>query len=67
MNHDSLVKDAAARSGLPEATVERVLAALADVVERAKVHPLGLDYLKGEHLRSETVKSGRFPKKPTGF
>ena len=93
MNHLSLVKDAAARSGLPEATVERVVAALADVVhhahatpaellhallggeeplnahpvdprdpaliadlvERAKSHPLGLDYLKGGHLGSVAV------------
>jgi len=90
MNHASLVSDAAARSGLPEATVERVVAALADVVhrahatpdellhallgageplhahpgdprdpaavaalvDRAKDHPLGLDYLKGGHLGS---------------
>ena len=93
MKHRSLVKDAAARSGLPEATVERVVAALADVVhhahatpdellhallgadeplhahpvdprdaavvadlvERARAHPLGLDYLKGGHLGSVAV------------
>ena len=93
MNHRSLVKDAAARSGLPETTVERVVAALADVVhhahatpdellhallgadeplhahpvdprdstvvaqlvERARAHPLGLDYLKGGHLGSVAV------------
>ena len=90
MNHATLVRDAAARSGLPEATVEAVVAALADLVhdsrvspdellhallgaadplhahpvdprdpaivaelvERAKAHPLGLDYLKGGHLGS---------------
>lgn len=93
MNHEALVRDTAARSGLPEATVERVLAVLADVVhhahatpdellhallgadeplhahpvdprdaalvadlvERAKSHPLGLDYLKGGHLGSVAV------------
>jgi len=93
MNHESLVKDAAARSGLPETTVEKVVAALADVVhhahatpdellhallgadeplhahpvdprdavvvadllERARAHPLGLDYLKGGHLGSVAV------------
>lgn len=90
MNHSSLVKDVSARAGIPEATVETVLAALADLVhhsfvrpdelvhallgaadpldthpldprdpalvadlvERAKAHPLGLDYLKGGHLGS---------------
>jgi hypothetical protein len=90
MNHASLVRDAATRSGLPEATVESVVTALADLVhhseaspdellgallgvadplpshpvdprdpatvaelvERAKAHPLGLDYLKGGHLGS---------------
>lgn len=90
MDHSALVKDAAARSGLPEETVGRVVAALADavhlaratpdellhallgatepldaraadprdaalvaeLVERAKAHPLGLDYLKGGHLGS---------------
>ena len=91
MNHATLVRDAAARSGLPEATVETVVGALADLVhhsarqpgrapprpprrarpaprpprrsratppsspelvERAKAHPLGLDYLKGGHLGS---------------
>ncbi|MFN7987428.1 MAG: hypothetical protein U0529_08150 [Thermoanaerobaculia bacterium] len=90
MNHASLVRDAAARSGLPEPDVERVVAALADLVhdghvspdellhallgaadplhehpadprdpalvadlvERAKTHPLGIDYLKGGHLGS---------------
>ena len=90
MNHSSLVKDTAARSGLPESTVEKVVAALADLVhdaratpdellhallgageplhahpvdprdpavvadlvEKAKSHPLGLDYLKGGHLGS---------------
>ena len=93
MNHATLVKDAAARSGLPETTVEKVVAALADLVhdahahpdelvhallgaadplhahpvdprdpavvaellERAKAHPLGLDYLKGGHLGSVAV------------
>ncbi len=93
MNHESLVKDAAARSGLPETTVEKVVAALADAVhhahatpdellhallgadeplhahpvdprdavvvadllERARAHPLGLDYLKGGHLGSVAV------------
>jgi hypothetical protein len=39
MKHRSLVKDAAARSGLPEATVERVVAALADVVHHAHATP----------------------------
>jgi len=90
MNHAKLVRDAARLSGLPEATVESVVAALADLVhrarvspdellhallgaadplhahpvdprdpavvaelvERAKAHPLGLDYLKGGHLGS---------------
>jgi len=90
MNHAALVRDASARSGLPEATVEAVVAALAELVhhahvspdelvhallgaadpldshpvdprdpatvselvERAKAHPLGLDYLKGGHLGS---------------
>ena len=90
MNHAKLVRDSARLSGLPEATVESVVAALADLVhrsrvspdellhallgaadplhahpvdprdaavvaelvERAKVHPLGLDYLKGGHLGS---------------
>jgi hypothetical protein len=90
MNHASLVRDAAARSGLSEATVEAVVNALAelvhhahvspdelvhtllgaadpldthpvdlrdsvlvaDLVEKAKAHPLGLDYLKGGHLGS---------------
>jgi hypothetical protein len=90
MNHAALVRDASARSGFPEATVEAVVGALADLVhhshaspddllnallgapdplhsnrvdprnpalvadlvERAKVHPLGLDYLKGGHLGS---------------
>jgi len=90
MNHASLVRDAASRSGLPEATVETVVGALADLVhnshvspdellhavlgapdplqahpvdprdpalvaelvERARAHPLGLDYLKGGHLGS---------------
>lgn len=90
MDHSSLVKDAAVRSGLPEATVEAVVAALAELVhdahlspdelvhallgaadpldthpvdprdpaaiaelvEKAKAHPLGLDYLKGGHLGS---------------
>ena len=93
MNHESLVSDAVSRSGLPRATVEAVVAALADLVhhshaspdellhallgaaepldnhpvdprdsaavatllERAKVHPLGLDYLKGGHLGSVAV------------
>ena len=93
MKHRSLVKDAAARSGLPETTVEKVVAALADLVhdahahpdelvhallgaadplhahpvdprdpavvaellERAKARPLGLDYLKGGHLGSVAV------------
>jgi hypothetical protein len=90
MNHATLVSDAAVRTGLPESTVEEVVAALADLVhhsrvspdellhallgasdplpdhpvdprdpavvadllERAKAHPLGLDYLKGGHLGS---------------
>lgn len=90
LNHASLVREASARSGLPEATVEAVVGALADLVhhsdaspdellhallgapdplhahpgdprdpalvadlvERAKTHPLGLDYLKGGHLGS---------------
>lgn len=90
MNHASLVRDAAARSGLPESEVEKVVAALADLVhgahaspdellhallgaaeplhahpvdprdpalvaelvERAKTHPLGMDYLRGGHLGS---------------
>lgn len=90
MNHASLVRDAAALSGLPESTVEGVVGALADLVhhshaspdellhallggpdplhahpvnprdpavvaelvERAKAHPLGLAYLKGGHLGS---------------
>jgi hypothetical protein len=90
MDHATLVRDAAARSGLPEPDVEKVVAALADLVhhahaspdellhallgaadplqthpvdprnpavvadlvERAKAHPLGLDYLKGGHLGS---------------
>jgi hypothetical protein len=93
MNHATLVKDVAARAGLPEATIVPVIAALADfvydghvspdellhallgasdplhihaggprdptvvaqLVERAKVHPLGLDYLKGGHLGSVAV------------
>ncbi len=93
MNHASLVRDAARLSGLPEATAEAVVAALADLVhrsrlspdellhallgaadplqdepadprnpgvvaelvERAKAHPLGLDYLKGGHLGSVAV------------
>ena len=93
MNHDSLVRDASANSGLPEATVEMVVGALADLVqhshlspdellhallgaaapldsrpvgprdpalvadlvERAKTHALGLDYLKGGHLGSVAV------------
>ena len=93
MNHLSLVKDAAARTGLPEPEVEKVIAALADVVhhahatpdellhallgasaplhahpvdprdaavvaelvERAKAHPLGLDYLRTGHLGSVAV------------
>lgn len=90
MNHAALVRDAARLSGLPEATVEAVVAALADMVhrsrvspdellhallgaedplhaqpvdprdpalvaelvERARSHPLGLDFLKGGHLGS---------------
>jgi hypothetical protein len=90
MNHAQLVRDAARLSGLSEATVESVIAALADLVhrsrvspdelvhallgaadpldthpvdprdpsavaelvERAKAHSLGLDYLKGGHLGS---------------
>ena len=90
MNHATLVHDAARLSDLPEATVEAVVAALADLVhrsrvspdellhallgaedalqprpvdprdpsavaelvEKAKAHPLGLDYLKGGHLGS---------------
>jgi len=90
MDHATLVKDAAARSGLPEPTVEKVVAALADLVhhshaspdellhallgaadplhsrpvdprdpalvaelvERATAHPLGLDFLRGGHLGS---------------
>lgn len=90
MNHASLVRDAAARSGLPEASVEAVVGALAELVhdsrvspdellhallgateplhaqpvdprdpsvvaelvERAKSHPLGLDYLRRGHLGS---------------
>lgn len=93
MNHATLVKDVAARAGLPEATIVPVIAALADLVhdahvspdellhallgaadplyahpvdprdptvvaelvERAKTHPLGLDYLKGGHLGSVAV------------
>jgi hypothetical protein len=93
MNHESLVTDAASRSGLPRATVEAVVSALADLVHhshaspdellhallgaaeplhahpadprdpeavadlvaKAKVHPLGLDYLKGGHLGSVAV------------
>ena len=93
MNHAQLVRDAASLSVLPEATVESVIAALADLVhrsrvspdellhallgaadplqahpvdprdshvvaqlvERAKAHPLGLDYLKGGHLGSVAV------------
>ena len=93
MNHASLVNDAAARSGLGNETVEKVVAALADVVhqahatpdellhallgadepfhahpidprdpavvadlvEKAKAHPLGLDYLKNGHLGSVAV------------
>lgn len=93
MDHASLVRDAAARSGLPEPEVEKVIAALADLVhhahastdellhallgasdplhaqpvdprdpalvagllERAKEHPLGLDFLKGGHLGSVAV------------
>ncbi len=35
MDHATLVKDAAARSGLPEPEVERVIAALADLVHHA--------------------------------
>ena len=90
MNYAALVRDAAARSGHPEATVEAVVGALAELVhnshaspdellnallgapdplhahpvdprepalvtelvERARAHPLGLDYLKGGHLGS---------------
>ena len=90
MNHASLVTATAAHSGLPEDSVEAVVAALADLVhdsrvspdelvhallgasdpleahpvdprdpaivselvERAKAHSLGLDYLKGGHLGS---------------
>lgn len=90
MNHASLVKDLVARTGLPVATVETVVAALADLVrgshareadlvgailgspvppgpgvadprdpaavaelvEKAKAHPLGLDYLRQGHLGS---------------
>jgi len=90
MNHATLVKDVAARAGLPEATIVPIVAALADLVhdsrvspdelvhallgasdpleahpvdprdpaivselvERAKAHSLGLDYLKGGHLGS---------------
>ncbi len=93
MNHPALVRDASARSGLPEATVEAVLAALAELihhahvspdelvhallgaadpldthpvdprdpalvaelVEKAKAHPLGLDFLVGGHLGSVAV------------
>jgi len=90
MNHASLVRDVVARTGLPEATVETLVAALADLVrgshvreadlvgailgspvptgpsaadprdpvaiaelvEKAKAHPLGLDYLRQGHLGS---------------
>jgi hypothetical protein len=39
MNHAALVRDAAARSGLPEATVETVVGALADLVHNSDVSP----------------------------
>ena len=39
MNHASLVRDAAARSGLPEATVESVVGALADLVHDSHLSP----------------------------
>jgi hypothetical protein len=96
MNHASLVREASFRSGLSEATVEKVVGALAGVVldslarpdellhallgapeplnahpvdprdpavaaelvERAKAHPLGLDYLKGGHLGSVAATFG---------
>lgn len=88
MDHATLVRDAASRSGIPEPEVEKVIAALADLVhhahagtdellhallgaadplhaqpvdprdpalvagllERAREHPLGLDFLRGGHL-----------------
>ena len=90
MDHATLVKDASARSGLPEAEVAKVVSALADLVhdahaspdellhallgaaepfrshpvdprdpalvhellDRARAHPLGIDYLKAGHLGS---------------
>ena len=90
MNHAALVAHAAARTGLPEPEVERVVSAIAELihgahaspdevvhallgaadplhappsdprdpalvaalVERAREHPLGLDFLKGGHLGS---------------
>lgn len=93
MNHASLVREAAERSGLSEAAVAAVVDALAslvhdshvtpgelvhallgaggplpppdldprdpavvtELVERAKAHPLGLDYLRSGHLGSVAV------------
>jgi hypothetical protein len=39
MNHPALVRDASARSGLPESTVEAVVSALAELVHHAHVSP----------------------------